>query len=93
MYTAHDGHNFKPGRTAAPQNPAVYTRIPATLGRNGRKNWNKENQNAQGLSRRTINRKKKGQRSIRLNKAYRAIYQETTDGLELLIIEVHKHEY
>lgn len=34
-----------------------------------------------------------GQRSVRLNRAYRAIYIETTEGLELLILEVNKHEY
>lgn len=35
------------------------------------------------------------QRSIRLNRAYRAIYIEKTDGeIELIeIIEVNKHEY
>ncbi len=36
---------------------------------------------------------RKGQRSVRLNKAYRAIYIETIQGLELLVIEVNKHEY
>lgn len=38
---------------------------------------------------------RKGQRSIRLNKAYRAIYIETKSGeLELIeVIEVNKHEY
>ncbi|MBI2603239.1 MAG: type II toxin-antitoxin system mRNA interferase toxin, RelE/StbE family [Deltaproteobacteria bacterium] len=36
-----------------------------------------------------------GQRSIRLSKAYRAIYIETRDGrIELIeVIEVSKHEY
>jgi len=36
-----------------------------------------------------------GQRSIRLNKAYRAIYIETRHGsVELIeVIEVNKHEY
>lgn len=36
-----------------------------------------------------------GQRSIRLNQAYRAIYIETQDGsVECLeVIEVNKHEY
>ena len=36
-----------------------------------------------------------GQRSIRLNKAYRAIYREEQDGrINLIIIEeVNKHEY
>lgn len=36
---------------------------------------------------------RKGQRSVRLNRAYRAIYIETIQGLELLVIEVNKHEY
>lgn len=38
---------------------------------------------------------RKGQRSVRLNKAYRAIYIETSNGdLELVeVIEVNKHEY
>lgn len=34
-----------------------------------------------------------GQRSVRLNRAYRAIYTEKNEGLEILIIEVNKHEY
>ena len=34
-----------------------------------------------------------GQRSVRLNKAYRAIYIETVKNIELLVIEVNKHEY
>ena len=38
---------------------------------------------------------RKGQRSIRLSKAYRAIYREENDGTVNLIIveEVNKHEY
>jgi hypothetical protein len=36
---------------------------------------------------------RKGQRSIRLNKAYRAIYVESDGGIEICIIEVNKHEY
>jgi proteic killer suppression protein len=37
----------------------------------------------------------KGQRSVRLNKAYRAIYIQNKDGeIELMtIIEVNKHKY
>ena len=35
---------------------------------------------------------RKGQRSIRLNKAYRAIYEERT-GEILEIVEVNKHKY
>lgn len=39
--------------------------------------------------------KRSGQRSIRLNRAYRGIYkeQDQTIVLELLVIEVSKHEY
>ena len=39
--------------------------------------------------------KRSGQRSIRLSKAYRAIYQVSSDGsIELIeVIEVNKHEY
>lgn len=39
--------------------------------------------------------KRKGQRSVRLNKAYRAIYIEKAEGeVEFLeVIEVNKHEY
>lgn len=38
---------------------------------------------------------RKGQRSIRLNIAYRAIYEEDTSGIVhfIEIIEVNKHEY
>lgn len=37
--------------------------------------------------------RRKGQRSIRLNKAYRAIYIETKEGVEITVVEVNKHEY
>lgn len=37
--------------------------------------------------------KRKGQRSIRLNRAYRAIYIEMDNEIELLVIEVSKHDY
>ena len=38
---------------------------------------------------------RKGQRSVRLNKAYRVIYEETESGNVILIgvQEVNKHEY
>jgi len=38
---------------------------------------------------------RRGQRSIRLSKSYRAIYQEYQSSLviEVFINEVHKHEY
>lgn len=38
---------------------------------------------------------RKGQRSVRLNKAYRAIYvlKETIDVEIIQVIEIHKHRY
>jgi proteic killer suppression protein len=36
---------------------------------------------------------RKGQRSVRLNRAYRAIYVEINNGIEVTVIEVNKHEY
>lgn len=36
---------------------------------------------------------RKGQRAVRLNKAYRAIYVEKNEGIEITVIEVNKHEY
>ena len=36
---------------------------------------------------------RKGQRSIRLNQAYRLIYREQNKVLEILLLEVSKHEY
>lgn len=37
---------------------------------------------------------RKGQRSVRLSKAYRAIYKEVDDSYEIIeVIEVNKHEY
>ncbi|WP_374080284.1 hypothetical protein [Bdellovibrio bacteriovorus] len=36
---------------------------------------------------------RKGQRSVRLNKSYRAIYIETLEGVEITVIEVNKHEF
>jgi proteic killer suppression protein len=34
-----------------------------------------------------------GQRSVRLNQAYRLIYREIDGHLEILLLEVNKHEY
>ena len=34
-----------------------------------------------------------GQRSIRLNSAYRLIYQVIEDEVHILLLEVHKHDY
>ncbi|WP_245568957.1 type II toxin-antitoxin system RelE family toxin [Desulfobacter curvatus] len=37
--------------------------------------------------------KRSGQRSIRLSRAYRAIYVEHEDNIIIEVIEVNKHEY
>jgi proteic killer suppression protein len=37
--------------------------------------------------------KRKGKRSIRLNKQWRAIYQELNGYIEIEIMEVNKHDY
>lgn len=37
--------------------------------------------------------KRIGQRSVRLNRFYRLIYLELEKVIEILIIEVHKHDY
>lgn len=36
---------------------------------------------------------RKGQRSIRLSKAYRAIYVEEKHAIKITVIEVNKHDY
>jgi proteic killer suppression protein len=36
---------------------------------------------------------RRGQRSIRLNKSYRAIYREVDGEVEILMLEVNKHDY
>jgi proteic killer suppression protein len=36
---------------------------------------------------------RKGERSVRLNKAYRLIYCETQGSIEILLLEVNKHDY
>ncbi|NUN05684.1 MAG: hypothetical protein HUU57_07975 [Bdellovibrio sp.] len=48
-----------------------------------------------GLHDEPLKGERKGQRSVRLNRAYRAIYIERSDGtVEFLeVIEVNKHEY
>ena len=58
----------------------------------------------EGFGMRTVRRKKGyhdeplqgdrwGQRSIRLNSAYRLIYQVIEDEVHILLLEVHKHDY
>jgi len=48
-----------------------------------------------GLHDEPLKEDRQGQRSIRLNRAYRAIYVERDEGeVELVeVIEVNKHEY
>ena len=36
---------------------------------------------------------RKGQRSIRLNRSYRAIYVESQNAITITVIEVHNHDY
>lgn len=37
--------------------------------------------------------KRKGQRSVRLNRSYRLIYEEKLNGVEILLLEVNRHDY
>jgi proteic killer suppression protein len=50
---------------------------------------------SQGFHDKSLKGNRRGQRSVRLNKAYRAIYIEKCDGtVEFIeVIEVNKHEY
>jgi proteic killer suppression protein len=34
-----------------------------------------------------------GQRSVRMSRSYRLIYRETDESVEILLLEVNKHEY
>ena len=36
---------------------------------------------------------RKGQRSVRMNRAYRLIYRVIADRVHVELLEVHKHEY
>ena len=36
---------------------------------------------------------RKGQRSVRMNKAYRLIYHVIKDRVHIELLEVHKHDY
>lgn len=36
---------------------------------------------------------RKGQRSVRMNKAYRLIYRVIQDRIHIELLEVHKHDY
>jgi proteic killer suppression protein len=55
----------------------------------------RETRKSPGFHDEPLKGERKGQRSVRLNKDYRAIYIETTDGeIELVeVTEVNKHDY
>ena len=75
-------------------------RVPESIGR-GFQHWVRavellgirEVRRYPGLHDEPLHGKRMGQRSVRLNRAYRAIYIETVQGLEILVIEVNKHGY
>lgn len=46
-----------------------------------------------GLHDEPLKGSRKGQRSVRLNKAYRLIYWVLQDQVHIELLEVHKHEY
>lgn len=55
----------------------------------------REMRKAKGYHDEPLRGPRRGQRSVRLNRAYRAIYVEREDGeIELIeVLEVNKHEY
>jgi proteic killer suppression protein len=55
----------------------------------------REVRRSKGLHDEPLKGKRLGQRSVRLNRAYRAIYRESKTGdLEIVeVLEVNKHEY
>jgi proteic killer suppression protein len=55
----------------------------------------REVRKSKGLHDEPLKGKRLGQRSVRLNRAYRAIYRESKTGdLEIVeVLEVNKHEY
>ena len=77
-------------------------KLPAHIG-NRLRNWVysvesaglREARKRKGFHDEPLRGKRKGQRSIRLSKAWRAIYREEKDGTINLIIveEINKHEY
>jgi len=53
-----------------------------------------ETSKAKGFHDEPLKGKRKGQRSIRLNKAYRAIYKLSLEKIEFVeVLEVNKHDY
>ena len=55
----------------------------------------KEVRKIKGFHDEPLKGERSGQRSIRLNRSYRAIYKESIDKshLNLIVIEVHNHDY
>ena len=52
-----------------------------------------EARKCKGYNDEPLHGERKGQRSIRLNQAYRAIYVEDKAVIRITVIEVNKHEY
>jgi proteic killer suppression protein len=53
----------------------------------------RETRRSPGFHDEPLKGQRSGQRSVRLNRAYRVIYVETREGIEIQVIEVSKHEY
>ena len=55
----------------------------------------RETREIRGYRDKPLRGKRKGQRSVRLNRAYRIIYEEGSNKeiTIVIILEVHKHEY
>lgn len=53
----------------------------------------RKTQRMPGLHDEPLQGKRWGQRSIRLNRAYRLIYTVVTDEIHIEILEIHKHDY
>lgn len=52
-----------------------------------------ETSRSPGLHDEPLKGDRKGQRSVRLNKAYRLIYRMIADRIHIELLEVNKHEY
>ena len=83
------------GGQAARPDPAGRRSQVQDLGRVGRGEWHSGGSPPKGFHDEPLKGKRQGQRSVRLNRAYRAIYVEHETGeVELIeVLEVNKHEY
>jgi toxin HigB-1 len=48
---------------------------------------------SQGFHDEPLRGERKGQRSVRMNRAYRLVYRVIEDRVHIELLEVHKHEY